>query len=352
MREAPTFRPLNFDAMNEADVRGEFLDHLLRLLGYQAGSENNIIREGLLRHRFIFLGRKKKSDPPLTGKPDYVMECGSHGRWVLEAKSPSQLLTLEEFEQAQSYALHPNVAAALFVISNGRETRVYRAIEREFDRPLLTIEYDQVGDQWLEIQAMLSPGGFQRHFPNPTWQPGLPIAPEYGTTIRLGAGEAVPHHVETTLPIPVEQLDVLANLTNHIARGRCWRDVDGRLQIECQFRSSSAAIQQWLEEKGIASITLETDDEFISREATVPTLVRGWLTASVSAGEQMFDLSTWKMIEVPFPMIIQSLANALVYLEGNRITGEYSLMLTARVPLFPQPFMIEQVGSLDIEVVQ
>ena len=352
--EANTFvtRPLNFEAMNEADVRAEFLDPMLRSLGYQAGTENNIIREGLLRHAFIFLGRKKKSDPPLTGKPDYVLESGSHGRWVLEAKPPTQPLTREEFEQAQSYALHPNVAAAIFVLSNGRETRIYRAIDQDFDQPILRMAYEEVGNRWLEVQALLSPSGFKRHFPAPNWSPGLPIAPEYGAAIRLGGGEAVPSHVKANILGMESQLGVLANLTNHIARGKCWRDSDGRLRIECDFRGSSAVIQQWLENKGIASIRLETDDEFISCDEANPTLIRGWMATSVATGEQMFDMSTWQMMTIPFPMTIEAMVTATVFLSDDHIIGDYSLMMTARLSIQPDIMMIEQIGSLTIDVVQ
>lgn len=341
---------LYFDAMNEADVRAEFLDPLLRALGYQAGTENNIIREGLLRHRFLFLGRKKKSDPQLSGKPDYVMESGAHGRWVLEAKPPNQPLTREEFEQAQSYAVHPNVAAALFVISNGRETRIYRAIDQDFDSPILTFYYDQIDARWLEVQALLSPLGFRRHFPAPTWNSGLPVAPEYSAIIRLGSGEAIPHHVETNLPSLAGQLDVLANLTNHIARGKCWRDADGRLRVECDFRSSSAAVEVWLRSKGIASISLETDDQFISRDESNPTFIRGSLAVSVAAGEQMFDISTWQMVTIPISITIEAFVTAAVVLSDEHVLGEYSLMMNAQTAIFPGPLMVEQVGSISIDV--
>lgn len=341
---------LHFDVMNEADVRAEFLDPLLRTLGYQAGTENNIIREGLLRHRFLFLGRKKKSDPQLSGKPDYVMESGAHGRWVLEAKPPNQPLTREEFEQAQSYAVHPNVAGALFAISNGRDTRIYRTIDQDFDNPILRFDYGQIDARWLEIQALLSPMGFKRHFPSPTWNSGLPIAPEYSAAIRLGSGEAIPHHVETNLPNVAGHLDVLANLTNHIARGRCWRDTDGRLKVECDFRSSSAAVEVWLRSKGLASILLETDDQFISRDESKPSLTRGSLTVNVDAGEQMFDISTWQMITIPFAITVVALVNAAVFLTDKHVLGEYSLMLNAQTAIFPGPLMIEQVGSLSIDV--
>jgi hypothetical protein len=78
---------LAWDSMNEADVRGEVLDPLLRRLRYRTGTENNIRRELDLRYKRVYLGHKeKKKDPELRGKADYVLEVGQRVRWVLEAK--------------------------------------------------------------------------------------------------------------------------------------------------------------------------------------------------------------------------------------------------------------------------
>jgi len=344
--------PLNFDRFNEADVRAELLDPMLRSLRYQAGTENNILREGLLRYRYLFLGRKKSTDHPITGKPDYVMECGPHGRWVLEAKPPSQPLTVDDFEQAQSYALHPNVAAALFVLSNGRQTAIYRSIAKNVDDVVLKVDFEAILERWLEIEALLSPAGFKRHQPLPTWNPGLPVARAYGTSIRLGAGEAIPKHVATSDTGMEEHLNALANLVNHISRGRCWRDQTGRLQIECEFRSSNAATQRWLDAKGLSSITFETDEQFISTASEAPTLITGLMRTVVVAGEEMFDMTNWQPITMPFDLAIDARASALIYLDGDQVLGEYSLMMAAQVAFIPAPLMTEQVGTVRIEVIQ
>jgi hypothetical protein len=67
------FPPMNFDAMNEADIRAEVIDPLLRHLGYQSGTEFNIVRERTLRYPRMSFGRKKRTDPELKGRPDYIL---------------------------------------------------------------------------------------------------------------------------------------------------------------------------------------------------------------------------------------------------------------------------------------
>lgn len=69
-----TFSPMNFDQMNEADIRAEVIDPLLRLLGYRSGTELNIERERMLRYPRMSLGRKKPTDPEIRGRPDYILE--------------------------------------------------------------------------------------------------------------------------------------------------------------------------------------------------------------------------------------------------------------------------------------
>jgi hypothetical protein len=59
--------------LNEADVREDVAMPLLRRLGYATGTANDIIREKTLEYPNSFLGRKKKTDPPLRGRADYIL---------------------------------------------------------------------------------------------------------------------------------------------------------------------------------------------------------------------------------------------------------------------------------------
>jgi hypothetical protein len=90
-----TFSPMNFDQMNEADIRAEVIDPLLRLLGYRSGTELNIERERMLRYPRMSLGRKKPTDPEIRGRPDYILETRGVDRWIIEAKPPNQEISQE-----------------------------------------------------------------------------------------------------------------------------------------------------------------------------------------------------------------------------------------------------------------
>jgi type I site-specific restriction endonuclease len=123
------FPPMNFDRMNEADIRAEVIDPLLRLLGYQSGTEFNIVRERTLRYPRISLGRKKPTDPEVKGRPDYILEIRGLDRWIVEAKPPNTDISHDDIEQAYSYAFLPEVAAGYFVLCNGKRFQIFKTVD-------------------------------------------------------------------------------------------------------------------------------------------------------------------------------------------------------------------------------
>lgn len=57
------FPDYNFEELNETDVREEIIAPLLRELGYRSGTENDVIREQLLKYPRSYLGRKSVMTP-------------------------------------------------------------------------------------------------------------------------------------------------------------------------------------------------------------------------------------------------------------------------------------------------
>jgi hypothetical protein len=89
---------------------------LLRYLGYRSGTSANVIREQSLSLRYpkASLGRKNpKKDPELRGRADYICKIDDSVQWIIEAK-PAQDITINDIEQAYTYANHPEVRAVYF----------------------------------------------------------------------------------------------------------------------------------------------------------------------------------------------------------------------------------------------
>lgn len=113
------FEDYDFSSLNESDIREEIIAPFLRHLGYRSGTSANIIREQSLRYPRFFLGRKdSKKDPELRGRADYICEVDRSVRWIIEAKPPVEV-TLNDVEQAYTYANHPEVRAVYFCLING-----------------------------------------------------------------------------------------------------------------------------------------------------------------------------------------------------------------------------------------
>ena len=111
-----SFEPIEFDSLNEADVREEIISPLLRKMGYRSGTTNNIIREQSLRYPKVSMGRKKRDkDPLLRGFADYIVEVKGSVRWTIEAKPPQVNIGPDDIGRAYTYANHPEVRAVLLL---------------------------------------------------------------------------------------------------------------------------------------------------------------------------------------------------------------------------------------------
>ncbi len=77
---------MNFDYMNETDVREAVIAPLIRELGYAADSRHRVKCEVALAYSRLSLGRKdEKKDPILRGRADYKLSADDLVNWVIEA---------------------------------------------------------------------------------------------------------------------------------------------------------------------------------------------------------------------------------------------------------------------------
>ncbi len=158
--------PPDIGAFNETDVREEIISPLLRHLGYRAQSSANIVREQSLRYPRAFLGRKNPlRDPPLRGRADYILEVQGPIRWTIEAKPPTAPISLDDIDQAYTYACHPEVRAVLFAIVNGTELRVYQTNRGPEAAPMLALEYGDISRAMQRIENLLGPEAVRRDHP-------------------------------------------------------------------------------------------------------------------------------------------------------------------------------------------
>jgi hypothetical protein len=178
----------DFNSMNETDVREIIVRPILTRLGYAHGTQANIRTEVPLRYDKAFLGRKDpKRDPTLVGRADYVCEAISYGRWTVEVKSPNHLLGQDDVEQAHTYSAHPGVAASHFLLTNGREFRLYAT--GQLDRPILEWKFEDTEQHMMTIFNIVGPEAIRKL--TKTLRPDVnkPLAAGMPSRMRIVGGE-------------------------------------------------------------------------------------------------------------------------------------------------------------------
>ena len=138
---------LDVTAFNEATVREEIISPLLRVLGYDIQSYFSIEREKPIQ----LLGR--------SNYLDYSMNLWSTSFWLIEAKRPKSIdgaFSASDISQALSYAVHPEINAALVVLCDGRKISVFDR-EENIQTPMLVINIDTLEENIDQLRNVLSP---------------------------------------------------------------------------------------------------------------------------------------------------------------------------------------------------
>jgi 16S rRNA G966 N2-methylase RsmD len=152
------FKNFNFNLLNDSDfkedsVREEIILPILYKLGYLT---ENIVRSKSLQHPFIKIGSKKRA---VNVVPDYVLKVHDNYAWVLDAKSPKEIITHgENVEQVFSYAIHPEIRTKFFALCNGKEFALFR---QDTQNPILHFHISEINKHIEELQRLLNIEAFQ-----------------------------------------------------------------------------------------------------------------------------------------------------------------------------------------------
>jgi len=143
---------LNFTNWKESDIREDFIKPLLNCLGYEKNTSYDINREDqhLLNKQFIMVGRSKI-------QIDYKLVIRKKSFWLIEAKSAEKKeISIEEIFQAQLYAIHPEVNAFYFMVTNGWEIKVYKTDSLDVDyAPILSIKNNELISKFQTLNNLL-----------------------------------------------------------------------------------------------------------------------------------------------------------------------------------------------------
>jgi len=308
------FEPLNFDQLNETDIREEVIAPLLKYIGYRSGSSNNIIREQSLKYPKISLGRKKpQKDPEVRGIADYICEVDNKVRWVIEAKSPSVTITTDDIGQSFSYANHAEVRAVYFCVCNGKQLHVFQTNRGPNVDPILSVLYENINESLYQIESILSPSSILRDCPDIEIDVGKPIGPGLRSVVRVTGGQIT--FTENSLCVTA-----LKGLTISITEGAIERK-NGTLVAFLKTLSPFTQLQALNEKLGLASFEVASSDESISTTSEHPTIFKNTQSVILPAGESLTDLATWQQVVLPINITSQTTTMAKGHLEGRDFFG-------------------------------
>ena len=138
-----------FEGRNEAEIRGDWIEPLLRMLGYGLGTRHSVLRERILALR-----------PParMVGSSrieiDFVPTVFGERLWIIEAKRPQageDLFSEEHLGQAWSYATDPRIAVPLMMLCDGTRLGVFDLTQPEWDTPVFDRPKAELRDSFGEL---------------------------------------------------------------------------------------------------------------------------------------------------------------------------------------------------------
>lgn len=306
----------NFDSMGETDVREEVIAPLLRYLGYRSGTLNNIIREQHLSYPHLSLGRRKATDPPLRGKADYICDVSGLIKWVIEAKAPGEVLDKLTEEQAWSYANHQEIRAVYFVITNGREFKLYQTNRGSKAEALFECTYEQMATKLTAIENILSPSSILRDHPAQMVDTGIPIGRGLRSIVRVTGGYI--RYTKISIPIPpLEQM----NMT--VTSGYVERNEDGFLEAYLWTRVPYQSLQELNEKLGLDQMLLISANTVVSANPSQPTLFEGEKQTILPKGMVALNMMDWSNVALPMNVTVVIKTRAAGYLAGTIFKGEF-----------------------------
>lgn len=335
------FKPLVFDKLNEADIREEIISPLLHYLNYRAGTQYNIIREQSLRYPRISIGNKNTNrDPLLRGVADYICEVNGQVRWVIEAKSPNTDITLDEIEQAYTYANHPEVRAVYFCITNGKHLVIYQTNLGPNANCLISIKYENFNDSLQIIKNLVGPEALLRDHPPQTVDIREPIGPGLRSIVRITNGHIIYNRNSLNNQI-------LNELTTAIVGGAVERDEEGYLVAFLKTTVPFQSLQRLNQKFGMDQFEVKSRDKIISVDKNNPTIFQANRRVILPAGERMLNLQNWQEIELPCNITCYIETTASGILEGSKFVGEF----TAKMQYLETGVNLSMSGEFEVYVV-
>ncbi len=320
------FGHFDIETMNETDVREILVRPFLTMLGYKQGTEANIKTEISFRYGQAFLGRKSPATDPklkdLRGRADYVCEVVSYGRWIVEVKNPTDALTVDDAQQAHTYAAHPEVAALFYVVTNGRMFRLYRVSYP--DTPLFEWKTEETETYFEALFNILSPEAIKKRVFVPV-DLGKPIGRGYASSLQIIGGKVSYGHHTSSDPKFQPGLAQMNGANAAIIGIDVERDDTGKIVGTLKVAGPYSFWDDLNKAAGLENYVFKTSDEYVSIEAENPTIFQNLENVTISKGTPVQILPGQPKFPLPFNVQMVAYTEATGFLVGMEFKGTFGI---------------------------
>ncbi len=355
----------DIDEMNETDVREIIVRPFLHALGYQQGTNANIRTEVPLKYTSLQLGRKQPhKDPPmkdLRGRPDYFLDVVSYGRWAADAKAPNVPLDEESSMQCHTYCTHPELGVKYYLLVNGREFAIFEM--GRSSKPILQWSTNETQDYLQAAINLLGPESIRKKsIANIDFN--LPVIDGLGSNVLITGGTVSYDEVRVNIDVPQNILDLMTGFSVPIVSGGIARDRNGLLVATFTLDQSTMAGAAHLQQgTGHISYSFLSSSEQVSADPDAPTIFQSVIDETLANLDHLSesnypDFLKANLQSLPMPYRMQSLMEAIGYLDGKEFVGthyiKYEITILESNPLLSatdhQSRMMRQVfEQMDME---
>jgi hypothetical protein len=348
--------------LNESDVREDVAMPLLRMLGYATGTANDIVREKTLEYPSAFLGRKKKSDPTLKGRADYILTVLGAGSWTLEIKAEEIPIDRDAIEQAITYARHPQVAGTYAAILNGRRFVAFHCSQRSDDIPLIDIPVQAINELAKRLESTFSPVAIRHDCSPPRVDLEMPLATGLRSSARIGKASILYDKFkwQSNASLPSEAVVILDETCRRMSGFRA--NASGGL-IRRDERSRIIAKPEWIflhdsqkdfaEQKQFAIMEYVCLDSVLSEDPFKPTIFHVVGKFNVESGDVTFDVAAWKSRIADIDAVFSYSGQATGFLQAGVFRGTVEARYEFVFPAMPKLRIVQTgIGKLEMPILR
>ena len=317
-------RSVDFDSMSEADVREVIIRPLLEKLGYAHNTINDIKTERRFKYAEKYLGRIKPGKGiSVEGIADYERIAGPFGKFIVEAKAPSESLDEKVVLQTHSYAAHPEVNARHFLVSNGRSFALYAT--SDLREPVLSWAYHDEDSVFAELQNYLAPDAIKRRMNLDRFEPGRPLVLGLGPSAKIVGGHVVYSNYHSNDAILNGFLGTLSGRQEGITGEKVERAVDGTIVAYVKVATPISEMVGAAGARPDYLLPFSTASEFISTDKLAPSIFVGRDVNTEHSEIDISQLTGRPSAKLSLDMRFTAVTEAIGYVENRRFSGTFDV---------------------------